>query len=80
MKQGDYEMESGRLPLPIMNRFHQDEKALHQVGSLFFSLHVYLVVVINQQISPRLFTCFRVNFYVLNKDLVEKKKGIDLSG
>ena len=36
MKQGDYEMESGRLPLPIMNRFHQDEKALHQVGSLFF--------------------------------------------
>ena len=35
MKQGDYEMESGRLPLPIMNRFHQDEKALHQVGSLF---------------------------------------------
>ena len=80
MKQGDYEMESGRLPLPIMNRFHQDEKALHQVGSLFFSLHVYLVVVINQQISPRLFTCFCVNFYVLNKDLVEKKKGIDLSG
>jgi len=30
--QGDYEIESGRLPLPIMNRFHQDEKALHQVG------------------------------------------------
>ena len=30
-EQGDYEMESGRLPLPIMNRFHQDEKALHQV-------------------------------------------------
>ena len=28
-------MESGRLPLPIMNRFHQDEKALHQAGVWF---------------------------------------------
>ena len=29
--QGDQEMASGRLPVPIMNRLYQDEKALHQV-------------------------------------------------
>ena len=29
--QGDYERESGRLPVPIMNRFHEDQQALHQV-------------------------------------------------
>ena len=29
--QGDREMASGRLPVPIMNRFHRDEQAVHQV-------------------------------------------------
>ena len=29
--QGDYERESGRLPVPIMNRFQEDEQAIHQV-------------------------------------------------
>ena len=28
---GDFERQSGRLPIPIMNRFHEDEQALHQV-------------------------------------------------
>lgn len=32
-RQGDFEKESGRLPVPIMNRFHEDEQALHQVES-----------------------------------------------
>ena len=30
--QGDYERESGRLPVPIMNKFQEDEQAIHQVG------------------------------------------------
>ena len=29
--QGDKERASGRLPVPIMNRFHRDEQAVHQV-------------------------------------------------
>ena len=29
--QGDYERQSGRLPVPIMNRYLEDEQALHQV-------------------------------------------------
>ena len=30
--QGDMEIASGRLPVPIMNRFCRDDQALHQVG------------------------------------------------
>lgn len=29
--QGDYERQSGRLPVPIMNRYLEDEQAIHQV-------------------------------------------------
>ena len=29
--QGDKELSSGRLPVPIMNRFCRDDQALHQV-------------------------------------------------
>ena len=29
--QGDREIASGRLPVPIMNRFCRDDQALHQV-------------------------------------------------
>ena len=32
--QGDKEIASGRLPVPIMNRFCRDEQAQHQVGTL----------------------------------------------
>ena len=32
--QGDYERQAGKLPVPIMNRYQEDEQALHQVGFL----------------------------------------------
>ena len=32
--QGDKELSSGRLPVPIMNRFCRDDQALHQVTSV----------------------------------------------
>ena len=50
--QGDKEMASGRLPVPIMNRFHRDEQAVHQVMVVLFTqlfvvpnLHDSVVVV-----------------------------------
>lgn len=30
-KQGDTELEAGRVPVPIMNRIYIDQQALHQV-------------------------------------------------
>ena len=35
--QGDKEIASGRLPVPIMNRFCRDDQAHHQVGTLHFN-------------------------------------------
>ena len=31
LKQGDLELKSGQTPVPIMDRFFQDDKAHHQV-------------------------------------------------
>ena len=36
--QGDREMASGRLPVPIMNRFHRDEQAMHQVTVVWWPI------------------------------------------
>ena len=32
--QGDREMQSGRVPVPVMNRSYIDQQALHQVGTI----------------------------------------------
>ena len=44
--QGDKEIASGRLPVPIMNRFCRDEQAHHQVRSLLTFLHSNCLAVI----------------------------------
>jgi cAMP and cAMP-inhibited cGMP 3',5'-cyclic phosphodiesterase 10 len=42
-RQGDIEIESGRIPVPIMDRTHDDEQALHQVA---FEAVVFVALLI----------------------------------
>ena len=37
--QGDYERQEGKLPVPIMNRYQEDEQALHQVNNISYNIH-----------------------------------------
>ena len=36
--QGDREMQSGRVPVPVMNRSYIDQQALHQVNQLVLNV------------------------------------------
>ena len=40
--QGDREMQSGRVPVPVMNRTYIDQQALHQVIILDVHLCIYV--------------------------------------
>ena len=37
--QGDREMQSGRVPVPVMNRTYIDQQALHQVITIILDVH-----------------------------------------
>ena len=38
--QGDREMQSGRVPVPVMNRTYIDQQALHQVITIILDVHL----------------------------------------
>ena len=42
--QGDYERKEGKLPVPIMNRYQEDEQALHQVK--IFNCNIYNIIIL----------------------------------
>ena len=64
--QGDKEMASGRLPVPIMNRFHRDEQAVHQVMVV---LCTQLFVVTNLHETVVVSVVFSCSFRVRLKSL-----------
>jgi hypothetical protein len=53
--QGDYERECGRLPVPIMDRYHEAQQAIHQVGG--HCVHVQCTLGILQCWLGTLCTC-----------------------
>ena len=56
--QGDKEMASGRLPVPIMNRFHRDEQAVHQV-MVVLSTQLFVVPNLHETVVVSVvFSCF----------------------
>ena len=38
---GDYERQEGKLPVPIMNRYQEDEQALHQVTEYYHNITIF---------------------------------------
>ena len=42
--QGDREMQSGRVPVPVMNRTYIDQQALHQVITIILDVHLCIYV------------------------------------
>ena len=73
--QGDYERQAGKLPVPIMNRYQEDEQALHQVGFLAgICIPCYsLLTTLMPTVTPMLEQC-KQNLSTWRELAEEKKK------
>ena len=73
--QGDYERQEGKLPVPIMNRYQEDEQALHQVGFLAgICIPCYsLLCTLMPTVTPMLEQC-KQNLSTWRELAEEKKK------